>query len=100
MNQFIARLVHNFINEVVVEGLAKSRTFQRFAVTTDATLKNVHKASTEKLKTAFEEFSTTANASTAQQAMNNTPPIKPQTGFPGFISAFMKEVRKDMGVGR
>jgi hypothetical protein len=101
MNQFIIRLVNHFVNEVLVEGLAKSRTFQRFAVVTDATIKDIQKASADKLKTAFEEFS-------GQQQVYGmksngplpSPPPKPLTGFPGFVSAFIKEVRKDMGIGR
>lgn len=95
MNQFVSRVLNNFVNEVVVEGLAKSRTFQRFAVATDATLKDVHKASADKLKTAFEDIAGEQQTS----AMKSGPPLKPLSGFPGFVSAFVKEIRKDLRGG-
>jgi hypothetical protein len=95
MNQFVSRVLHNFVNEVVVEGLAKSRLFQRFAVATDATLKDVQKASADKLKTAFEDIAGEQPTS----AVKSGPPVKPLSGFPGFVSAFIKEVRKDIGSG-
>jgi hypothetical protein len=100
MNQFVARIVNHFVNEVLIEGLAKSRTFQRFAVLTDATIKDVHKASTEKLNAAFEEFAGQQASGNAGSGISSGPPLKPLTGFTGFISAFVKEVRKDMGLGR
>lgn len=83
------------MNEVVVEGLAKSRTFQRFAVATDATLKGVQKTSADKLKAAFEDFAGEQQAN----AFKTGPPLKPLSGFPGFVSAFVKEVRKDLRGG-
>lgn len=95
MNQFVSRVLNNFVNEVVVEGLAKSRLFQRFAVATDATLKDVQKASAEKIKTAFEDIASETQAN----AMKSGPPQKPLGGFPGFASAFVKEVRKDFRGG-
>ena len=95
MNQFVSRVLNNFVNEVVVEGLAKSRTFQRFAVATDATLKDVQKSSADKLKAAFEEVAGEQQAN----AFKAGPPLKPLSGFPGFLSAFIKEVRKDMKGG-
>ena len=95
MNQFVSRVLNNFVNEVVVEGLAKSRTFQRFAVATDATLKDVQKASADKLKTAFEDIA----GEQQSNAFKEGPPVKPLSGFPGFVSAFVKEVRKDIGGG-
>ena len=87
------------MNEVLIEGLAKSRTFQKFAVVTDATLKDVHKVSSEKLKTAFEEFAG-QQVHGSSSTVSSGPPIKPMEGFPGFISAFFKEIRKDLGYGR
>lgn len=102
MNQFITRVVNHFVNEVLIEGLAKSRTFQRFAVRTDATLKDVHKASTEKFSTAFEEIAgqQARGSSTVSGGAAAGPPHKPLTGFAGFASAFIKEIRKDLGIGR
>lgn len=101
MNQFIQRVVNHVVNEVIIEGLAKSRMFQRFAVRTDATIKDVQKASTEKLNTAFEEIAKQQVSGSATVAGGAPrPPQKPLTGFPGFLSAFVKEIRKDLGMGR
>jgi hypothetical protein len=103
MNQFIARVVNHVVNEVIVAGLAKSRTFQRFAVRTENTLQSVQKASAESLlKQTFgeasAESSSTATATAAKNARSGGPPPKPLTGFPGFVSAFVKEVRHDLGL--
>jgi hypothetical protein len=103
MNQFVARIVNHFVNEVLIEGLAKSRTFQRFAVLTDAAIKDVHKASSEKLKTTFEEFAGQQMNGSSNMAGGGSvtgPPLKPLAGFSGFVAAFVKEVRKDLGMGR
>jgi hypothetical protein len=107
MNQFIARVVNHVVNEVVVAGLAKSRTFQRFAVRTENTLQSVQKASAESLlkqtfgETAAESSSTATGAAAtaaAKNASSGGPPSKPLTGFPGFVSAFVKEIRHDLGL--
>lgn len=102
MNQFIARVVNHVVNEVLIEGLAKSRTFQRFAVRTDAALKDVQNAGTGKLGSAFENVAgqQVRGSSTVAGGTAAGPPRKPLTGFPGFASAFIKEIRKDFGMGR
>jgi hypothetical protein len=102
MNQFITRIVNHVVNEVLIEGLAKSRVFQRFAVRTDATFKDVHKVGTETLNTAFEEIAKqqVRGSSTVAGGAASGPPQKPLTGFPGFAAAFVKEIRKDLGLGR
>jgi hypothetical protein len=96
MNQFVARLLNNFVNEVVIEGLARSRLFQRFAVATNATMKDVQKTSADKLKTTLGDLVGEKQAT----SIKSGPPLKPLTGFPGFVSAFIKEIRKDMGASR
>jgi hypothetical protein len=110
MNQFIARVVNHVVNEVIVVGLAKSRTFQRFAVRTENTLQSVQKAGAESLlKQTFGEGAGVAGvagaeSSAAAAATSNTarsaggPPPKPLTGVPGFVSAFVKEIRHDLGL--
>lgn len=102
MNQFITRLVNHVVNEVLVEGLAKSRLFQRFAVRTDATLKTVEKSSTQAFRTTFGEAEANNLASSSSSnatASGRAPPQKPMTGLTGFIGAFFKEIRKDMSGG-
>jgi hypothetical protein len=46
MNQFIQRIVHYVTNELVVKGLANSKTFQRFAIRTDAQLRKLSETNT------------------------------------------------------
>jgi hypothetical protein len=103
MNQFIARVVNHVVNEVIVVGLAKSRTFQRFAVRTENTLQSVQKAGAESLlKQTFGESvageSSATAAATSKTARSGGPPPKPLTGVPGFVSAFVKEIRHDLGL--
>ena len=105
--------------ELFVKGLANSKTFQRFAVRTDATLRNVKESSNEAMnakldelhktatKTAFSQGSTfhssyQSGASTASKGTYHTngPPKPPNTGFAGFIEAMGKEVQKDLGIGK
>lgn len=42
------------------------------------------------------------NTLTAEEVMaaNQGPPQAPLRGVPGFLSAFVKEVRRDMGIGK
>jgi hypothetical protein len=97
MNQFVQRVVHYVANEILIKGLANSKTFQRFAVKTDQSLRK----GTEQLNQTMEEltkqqqqqqFRTSSSSSAARQ-----PPSKPQMGFTGFVSTFFKEIRKDFG---
>jgi hypothetical protein len=95
MNQFVQRVVHYVANEILIKGLANSKTFQRFAVKTDQSLRK----GTEQLNQTMEELTKQqqqqlfrTGSSAARQ-----PPSKPQMGFTGFVSAFFKEIRKDFG---
>jgi hypothetical protein len=59
----------------------------------------VHKTGTETVSTVIEKVAETASQQ-ASGAGSTGPPKKPLTGFPGFISAFFKEIHKDFGGGR
>ena len=48
-------------NEIIIKGLANTRTFQRFAVRTDKSLQDLHKASTETLGTAINDIASQTN---------------------------------------
>jgi hypothetical protein len=97
MNQFIQKVANYIGNEVIIKGLANSRTFQRFAVRTDASIKEMHKTGSDSLNKTFDEF-------TGEQIRNAStkagPPQPPLRGFPGFVSAFFKEIRSDLGIGK
>jgi hypothetical protein len=108
MNQFVQRVVNYVANEVIIKGLANSKTFQKFAVRTNKQYQDLQKQGTEKLTETFEELAkqqakdgaahaSASSASTAagtQKALQ--PPQRPLRGIPGFFLAFFKEVRKDI----
>ena len=93
--QFIQKIINYVTNEVIIKGLANSKTFQKVAVRTDHHLRQFQKTGEETLNKTLEEL-TKEEARTA--ALGNGPPKPPLTGFKGFASAFVKEVRKDMGM--
>ena len=102
--QFISRVVNYVANEVIVKGLANSRTFQKFAVRTNQQYQELNKHGTDKITKTFEELSKTqggpASASASGTAAAGGPlqaPQRPLRGIPGFVLAFAKEVRKDLG---
>jgi len=94
--QFIQRVVNYLANEVIIKGLANSKTFQKFAVRTDASIREVHKTGTETLNKTLEETLAAAATQQAKAGAAAGPPPKPLTGFPGFVAAFFKEIRKDL----
>ena len=105
-SQFVNRLANYIANEVLIKGLANSRFFQRFAVRTDKSIQDLHKAGTE----TFNEAYTTAAEAAASQVSGETAaggatttkgqrPQPPLTGFNGFVSAFFKEIQKDLTGG-
>lgn len=99
MNQFIQRVANYVANEVIIKGLANSKTFQKFAVRTDQQLKDVQKMGSEQINKTFEELSksaTTGAAAAAAAEAAGGPPRPPLRGFPGFVSCFFKEIRKDI----
>ena len=100
--QFIARVVNYVANEIIVKGLANSRTFQKFAVRTNQQYQELNKQGAEKIAKTVEEIAkaqgSTNAASAAANGANNAlqPPQRPLRGIPGFFLAFAKVVRKDM----
>ncbi|GFH51435.1 hypothetical protein CTEN210_07911 [Chaetoceros tenuissimus] len=112
MNQFIQRVANYVANEIFVKGLANSKTFQKFAVRTDSHLSEMKKGGVESLNSKLDDLhkaATEAAYSTAEAAKNSSskssyhtsgPPTPPKGGFPGFVSAFGKEVKKDLGIGK
>lgn len=93
MNQFIQRVANYIANEVLIKGLANSKTFQRFAIRMDASIKEAQEKGTKQFSTILEE--TVAKDLSKDKT---GPPKPPLRGVPGFLSAFVKEVRKDLGI--
>uniref|UniRef100_A0A6U6IHD6 Uncharacterized protein n=1 Tax=Odontella aurita TaxID=265563 RepID=A0A6U6IHD6_9STRA len=111
MNQFIQRVANYIANEVLIKGLANSRTFQRFAVRTDKhitemkgkgtntlneAMDELHKTATE---TAFSSGSKVGMHTSAKSSVPTGPPQPPLRGFAGFLRAFGAEIKKDLGLG-
>ena len=101
-NQFIQRVANYVANEIVVKGLANSRTFQRFAVQTNKQYEDLTKQSAEQLSKKLEELAKKQAAEGVQSGITPppssvvAPPIPPLRGVPGFFLAFFKEIRKDV----
>ena len=97
----------------MIKGLANSKTFQKFAVRTDAHLRNLKETSNETINSKLDELHKTAtktafsssqnfSSSSSSNATYHTsgPPIPPKQGLAGFIAAFGKVIRKDLGIGK
>ena len=96
-----------------MKGLANSKTFQKFAVRTDSHLRNVKEGGVDSINSKIDELHKTvtqAAYSTSSQGFQGAsaktayhtsagPPAPPKGGFPGFIEAFGKEIKKDIGLG-
>lgn len=93
---FIQRVMNYVANEIIIKGLANSKVFQRVVVRADHQLRQFHQTGQEQLERTAEQLSKLNQA--GSQAAG--PPVPPLTGFPGFVSAFFKEVRKDLGMGK
>lgn len=113
MNQFFQRVANYVANEILIKGLANSKTFQRFAVRTDAQLRNLKETSNETINSKLDEIHKTATktafSSSSSEGMSNAskgtyhtsgPPRPPKGGVAGFFEAFGKEIRKDLGIGK
>jgi hypothetical protein len=119
MNQFVQRIVNYVANEIFIKGLANSKTFQKFAVRTDAHLRNLKESSNDVINSKLDELHKTATKtafssgstfySSASEGMSSAsrgtyhtntrgPPIPPKSGFSGFIQAFGKALRRDLGI--
>ena len=99
MNQFVQRVANYVANEIIIKGLAHSKTFQKFAVRTDAQLKQMQQKGSEHINKAVEDLAKSAT-NTVGGGASAGPPKPPLRGFPGFVSCFFKEIRKDLGMGR
>ena len=93
MNQFIQRVANYIANEVLIKGLANSKTFQRFAVRTNKSLQDLHQTSTDTFNAALNDL-----AAKRQVGGKQGPPLPPSRGVSGFVSAFWKEVKSDLGM--
>lgn len=99
-NQFISRLVNYIANELLIKGLASSRTFQKLALRTDANIREVSKMSNEAMDQFVQNATQAAGSSSSASSTRTilTPPKPPLRGFPGFMAAFAKEIQKDLGI--
>ncbi|KAL7581779.1 hypothetical protein ACA910_022312 [Epithemia clementina (nom. ined.)] len=95
-NQFFQRVINYVANEVIIKGLANSKTFQKVVVRTDHHMRQFQKTGQEHLEKTVEQFTKQEQAGSQMAG----PPIPPLRGFPGFVSAFFKEVKKDLGLGK
>mmetsp|Transcript_220 Transcript_220/g.303 ORF Transcript_220/g.303 Transcript_220/m.303 type:complete len:120 (+) Transcript_220:46-405(+) len=119
MNQFFQRVANYVANEILIKGLANSKTFQKFAVRTDSHFRNIKKSSDEAINSKLDELHKTATktafssenpfqagatgSSSASRGAYHTsggPPPIPKSGLRGFFEAFGKEIRKDLGIGQ
>mmetsp|Transcript_22935 Transcript_22935/g.32821 ORF Transcript_22935/g.32821 Transcript_22935/m.32821 type:complete len:102 (-) Transcript_22935:146-451(-) len=97
---FLSRLFSQLMNEVVIKGLAESRTFQRFAVKTQSSIEELKKTGTGVMEEGIEHIAkmSTETGAAGNTASKSQPPQPPLRGVPGFFSAFGKEIRKDLGM--
>jgi hypothetical protein len=102
MNQFFQRVANYVANEVIIKGLANSRTFQRFAVRTNKQYEDFTKQGADQLNETLEELAKQQAGAVHQNAAKPAasqvvgPPQPPLRGIPGFFVAFGKEIRKDV----
>ena len=94
-----------------MKGLANSKTFQKFAVRTDSHLRNVKEGGVDSINSKIDELHKAATQAayssqgfqgeSAKIAYHTSagPPAPPKGGFPGFLEAFGKEIKKDIGLG-
>jgi len=115
MNQFIARIANYVANEILIKGLANSKTFQKMAVRTDArfrsmkdnsnnsinsTLDEIHKAASEHAYSTTSSSSSGAAAAGTKGGAKMELPRPPVGGMAGFFSALGKEIGKDLGTAK
>ena len=96
--QFIARVVNYVANEIIVKGLANSRTFQKFAVRTNQQYQDLNKTGADAIAKTVADIAKSQGqtAASAEGGGALQPPQRPLRGIPGFFLAFAKEVRKDL----
>lgn len=84
-----------FLQEVIVKGLAESRTFQRMALKTHVTVEEAKAKGAQHMESTMEELSKITADTYTTTSTQTGPPQPPLRGIPGFFAAFAKEVRKD-----
>lgn len=77
---------------------------------TDAQLRNIREGGVESLNSKIDEihkaateaaYSTSVKSSFSKSTYHTSgPPIPPKGGLSGFVEAFGKEIRKDLGIGK
>jgi hypothetical protein len=82
------------LQEVIVKGLAESRTFQRMALKTHTTLEELTNKGNQHLESTLNEIHKVASDTTTSTAAGRPQP--PLRGVSGFIAAFAKELRHDI----
>lgn len=117
MNQFIQRVANYVANEILIKGLANSKTFQKFAVRTDARLRSMKDASNDSINSKLDEihkaaseqaYSSSSSSGAAGRkgggsgsgggASKMEMPRAPEGGLAGFLSALGKEIGGDLGL--
>ena len=100
MNQFVQRVANYVANEIIIKGLANSKTFQKFAVRTNKQYNDTVKQGAETINKTMDDMATQQAGMSASQAAGTAtasgPPKPPLRGIPGFFVAFGKEVKKDI----
>ena len=108
--------INSHTQELLVKGLAESKTFQRVAVHTDRHIQRYKREGLEQVNTHIDELhkkATQAAYSTSAKNFSSSssssrgggsgstlePPQRPLEGIPGFFSALGKVIRKDLGIG-
>jgi len=97
-NQFFQRVANYVANEIIVKGLANSKSFQRFAVRTNKKYEDVAKQGVESINKTLDTMTKqqTGRAAATTSSRAEGPPSPPLRGIPGFILAFFREARKDI----
>uniref|UniRef100_A0A7S0F507 Uncharacterized protein n=1 Tax=Craspedostauros australis TaxID=1486917 RepID=A0A7S0F507_9STRA len=102
MSQFFQRIANYVGNEIIVKGLANSKSFQKFAVRSSKRYETMQKQSAEHLNKTMDELmneaAAEASATTKAKTALNAPPKPPLRGVAGFLSAFAKEAKSDFSV--
>lgn len=93
--QFFARILHWVANEIVVEKLANSRSFQRFAVRTADSIEKAKAMTAEKLQQSIEDVPRMVKDSMQKPPQRQVP----RPGGVSFFDALKEEIAKDFGKG-
>ena len=100
MNQFVQRVANYVANEIIIKGLANSKTFQKFAVRTNKQYNDTVKQGAETINKTMDDMAAQQAGMSASEAAGAAtaqgPPKPPLRGIPGFFVAFGKEVKKDI----